>query len=62
MDLLWLMVRMIAYGLIVGLVIGIGAFCYAFISIRFAEGSVEKWGQRTGEFTLLPTCNDKKRQ
>jgi hypothetical protein len=33
---------MIVYGFIVGLIIGAGAFCYAFISTRFEEGTLKQ--------------------
>lgn len=62
MDILWLTVRMIIYGLVVGLIIGVGALCYAFISIRFMEVSRWKSGQGKGKLTLMPTCPDKGRQ
>lgn len=38
-DILWFVIRMVAYGFIVGLIIGAGAFCYALISTRFEEGT-----------------------
>jgi hypothetical protein len=37
MQILWFIITMIAYGFIIGMVIGIGAFSYAFISIHYGE-------------------------
>lgn len=62
MDILWLMMKMVVYGLMVGLIIGIGAFCYAFISIHFAERTGLKEGERSGHFTLWPTHLSKSRR
>lgn len=38
-DILWFVIRMVAYGFIIGLIIGAGAFCYALISTRFEEAT-----------------------
>jgi Na+/H+ antiporter NhaA len=61
MELVWLIMKMAVYGLIVGLVIGAGAFCYAFISIHFAERPKEIWGKRKGGLTGLPNGHAKSR-
>jgi hypothetical protein len=41
-DIFWFVIKMVAYGFIVGLIIGVGAFCYALISTRFEEGTLKQ--------------------
>jgi hypothetical protein len=42
MNILWFIIEMVIYGFIIGLIIGIGAFCYALISIRFDRGVLKQ--------------------
>ena len=38
MDILWFVVKMVIYGFIIGMIIGLGAFLHAFIAIHFEKG------------------------
>jgi uncharacterized membrane protein len=37
MDILWFIFKMVIYGLLVGMIIGLGALSYAFITIHFEK-------------------------
>lgn len=51
MDMLWFVIAMLTYGFVIGLIIGIGALCYAFISTYFEERTLKrKHGPKKLEF------------
>lgn len=60
MDIFWLMIMMVVYGFIIGLIIGVGAFCYAFISIQFETGGVK--GKGKSGFALPAGLSKQKEQ
>jgi hypothetical protein len=37
MEILWFIVKMVIYGFLVGIIIGLGALSYAFIMIHFEK-------------------------
>jgi hypothetical protein len=39
MDILWFVVKMMVYGFLIGLLMGLGALAYALITIHFEKGA-----------------------
>ncbi len=54
MEILWFVIQMVVYGLIVGLIIGLGAWGYAFIMIHIEKGWLLKTGRKTSSNTFSP--------